>query len=69
MPKKAPGKPRKRTTKPAPPPSATSSRAAAATAERYIAAQLKATYDAVAAEPIPDRLLELLDRLGRGEEK
>jgi Anti-sigma factor NepR len=68
MPKKAPGKPRKRATKTAAP-GATSSRGAAATAERYIAAQLKATYDAVAAEPIPDRLLELLDRLGRGEEE
>ena len=30
---------------------------------RYIADQLKAIYDEVAAEPIPDRLLQLLDRL------
>jgi hypothetical protein len=29
----------------------------------YIAGQLKAMYDEVAAQPIPDRLLELLDRL------
>jgi anti-sigma factor NepR-like protein len=31
--------------------------------DRYIASQLKAIYDEVAAEPIPDRLLQLLDRL------
>jgi hypothetical protein len=31
--------------------------------DRYIAGQLKAIYDEVAAEPIPDRLLQLLDRL------
>lgn len=40
-----------------------------AATDRYIADQLKAVYDAVTAEPIPDRLLELLDRLGRREEK
>jgi hypothetical protein len=38
-------------------------------AERYIAAQLKLVYDAVAAEPVPDRLLQLLDRLGDDAEK
>jgi hypothetical protein len=32
-------------------------------ADRYIGDQLKAIYDAVVAEPVPDRLLELLDRL------
>ena len=32
-------------------------------AEQYIADQLKAMYDAVVVEPIPDRLLQLLDRL------
>lgn len=36
--------------------------------DRYIADQLRAIYDAVTAEPIPDQLLELLDRLdGDGE--
>ena len=34
-----------------------------ANADRYIADQLKAMYDAVVVEPIPDRLLQLLDRL------
>jgi hypothetical protein len=38
-------------------------RAEAAKADQYIAAQLKAIYDAVVVEPIPDRLLQLLDRL------
>ena len=38
-------------------------RAAQAGVDRYIAGQLKAIYDEVAAEPIPDRLLQLLDRL------
>jgi hypothetical protein len=32
-------------------------------ADQYIADQLKAMYDAVVVEPIPDRLLQLLDRL------
>ena len=32
-------------------------------ADRYIADQLKAMYDAVVEEPIPDRLMQLLDRL------
>ena len=34
-----------------------------AKADQYIADQLKAMYDAVVVEPIPDRLLQLLDRL------
>jgi Anti-sigma factor NepR len=34
-----------------------------AKADQYIAEQLKAMYDAVVVEPIPDRLLQLLDRL------
>jgi hypothetical protein len=38
-------------------------RAAQAELDRYISGQLKAIYDEVAAEPIPDRLLQLLDRL------
>jgi hypothetical protein len=38
-------------------------------ADRYIGDQLKAVYDAVAAEPIPDRLLELLNRLDSNFDK
>jgi Anti-sigma factor NepR len=38
-------------------------RAAEEGLDRYIASQLKAIYDEVAAEPLPDRLLQLLDRL------
>jgi hypothetical protein len=41
----------------------TPSRAAEEGLDRYIAGQLKAIYDKVAAQPIPDRLLQLLDRL------
>jgi hypothetical protein len=32
-------------------------------AEQFIAEQLKAMYDEVTSQPIPDRLLELLNRL------
>jgi hypothetical protein len=46
----------------APPP-----RAAQEGVDRYIAGQLKAIYDEVAAEPIPDRLLQLLDRFDSDE--
>lgn len=67
MPGKTPGKPRKGATK-APAAGKASPRAELAPADQYIADQLKAVYDAVATEPIPDRLLELLDRLG-GEAK
>ena len=38
-------------------------------ADRYIADQLKAMYDAVVVEPIPDRLLQLLDRLDDDSEQ
>jgi hypothetical protein len=34
----------------------------------YIAGQLKAIYDEAVAEPVPDRLLQLLDRLDRSGE-
>jgi hypothetical protein len=37
--------------------------AEAAKTDQYIADQLKAIYDAVVVEPIPDRLMQLLDRL------
>jgi len=38
-------------------------RAAQAGVDRYIVGQLKAIYDEVVPEPIPDRNLQLLDRL------
>ena len=62
MPDKSSGRPRKRAKKAA-------SRSASplppgdAKADQYIADQLKAMYDSVVVEPIPDRLLQLLDRL------
>jgi Anti-sigma factor NepR len=68
MPKKTLGKSRKRARKPRAS-AAASSRAAPTAPDRYIADQLKAIYDAVVAEPIPDQLLELLDRLHRDAEK
>jgi hypothetical protein len=67
MPEKTPGGSRKRAGKPAEPKAA--SPRAAPVAERYIAHQLKAVYDAVVAEPVPDRLLQLLDRLGSNAEE
>jgi hypothetical protein len=68
MPEKSPGRPRKKA-KNAAAPSAASVRAATEKADQYIADQLKAIYDAVVVEPIPDRLLQLLDRLDNdGEE-
>jgi hypothetical protein len=62
MPKKIPGRPRK-SARNAAGASAESLRAETAKADQYIADQLKAIYDAVVVEPIPDRLLQLLDRL------
>jgi hypothetical protein len=44
-------------------------RAEADKADRYIADQLKAMYDAVVVEPVPDRLLQLLERLDGDSEK
>jgi Anti-sigma factor NepR len=38
-------------------------------ADQYIADQLKAMYDAVVVEPVPDRLLQILDRLDNDPEK
>ena len=40
-----------------------------AKADHYIAEQLKAMYDAVVVEPIPDRLLQLLDHLDDDSEQ
>jgi Anti-sigma factor NepR len=41
-------------------------RNASPSAEAFIARQLKAMYDEVVAQPVPDRLLKLLKRLGDG---
>ena len=68
MPGKPAGKPRKRTKKDRPSKRA-SPHAAPVAADRFIAAQLKAIYDTVVAEPVPDRLLQLLDRLDSDAEK
>ncbi|HEY1781620.1 MAG TPA: NepR family anti-sigma factor [Roseiarcus sp.] len=65
MPEKTPGKPRKT----AKPPASDLASAGSAQTDRYIAEQLKAVYDAVAAEPVPDRLLELLNRLDADAKK
>jgi hypothetical protein len=67
MPDKTSGRPRKKATK-----AASSGAAAVRGAEKtdqYIADQLKAMYDAVIVEPVPDRLLQLLDRLDDEEEQ
>jgi hypothetical protein len=37
--------------------------------KQYIAGHLKAMYDEVVAQPIPERLLQLLDRLDSDREK
>jgi hypothetical protein len=60
MPEKASGRSRKGPAK------AAASPGAPAGVDQYIVGQLKAIYDEVAAEPIPDRLRQLLDRLDRG---
>ena len=62
MPGKTRGRPPKKPANAAAP-GAPRPRAVEAGLDRYIAGQLKAIYDEVAAEPIPDRLLQLLDRL------
>ena len=68
MPDKTPRKPRKRPAKTASSSSALA-RAEAEKADQYIGNQLKAMYDAVAVEPVPDRLLQLLDRLDDVEQE
>jgi hypothetical protein len=68
MPDKRSRKPRKGAKRTAP--LATPAHGAeAAKADQYIADQLKAMYDAVTVEPIPDHLLQLLDRLDNKAEK
>jgi hypothetical protein len=59
MPEKTSGRSRKGPAK------AAASPGAPAGVDQYIVGQLKAIYDEVAAEPIPDRLRQLLDRLDR----
>ncbi len=44
-------------------------RAEAEKVDQYIGNQLKAMYDGVAMEPVPDRLMQLLDRLGDAEQE
>ena len=68
MPDKSSGRPRKRAKKAASR-SASPLPAEDAKADQYIADQLKAMYDAVVVEPIPDRLLQLLDRLDDDSEQ
>jgi nitrogen-specific signal transduction histidine kinase len=68
MPDKTSGKPRKMAAKAARS-SAAAVRGAAEKADQYIADQLKLMYDAVVVEPVPDRLLQLLDRLDNEEEE
>jgi hypothetical protein len=62
MPDKTSRRPRKKATKAASS-SSVSVRAEAEKADQYIADQLKAMYDAVVVEPVPDRIMQLLDRL------
>jgi Anti-sigma factor NepR len=62
MPDKISGRSRKKATKAASS-RAASVRAEAEKADQYIADQLKALYDSVVLEPVPDRLLQPLDRL------
>ena len=64
MPDKRSRKPGKRTRN-----TASAPRREAAKADQYIADQLKAMYDAVTVEPIPDQLVQLLSRLGEDAEK
>ena len=63
MPEKTSGRSRKGPAK------AAASPGAPAGVDQYIVGQLKAIYDEVAAEPIPDRLRQLLDRLDRIREQ
>ena len=62
MPDKTSRRPRKKAAKAASSGSV-SVRAEAEKADQYIADQLKAMYDAVVVEPVPDRIMQLLDRL------
>ena len=68
MPDKTSGRPRKKATKGAAS-STAAVRGAAEKTDQYIADQLKRMYDAVVVEPVPDRLLQLLDRLDNEEEQ
>jgi Anti-sigma factor NepR len=68
VPDKSSGRPRRRAKK-AGSRSAPPLPAEDAKADQYIAEQLKAMYDAVVVEPIPDRLLQLLDRLDDASEQ
>jgi hypothetical protein len=69
VPAKSSGRPRKKAPKKASSGSASPLPAEDVKADQYIADQLKAMYDAVVVEPIPDRLLQLLDRLDNDSEE
>jgi hypothetical protein len=62
MPKKTAGTPRKKALK-AFAPAAASQRGPPSGVNQYISGRLRAMYDELVAEPIPDRILELLQRL------
>ena len=68
MPDITPRKPRRKAAKSALFSSALA-RLAAENADKYIGNQLRALYDAVAVEPVPDRLMQLLDRLDDVEQE
>ena len=65
MPDKAARRARKTAATPLTPDAASPS----AALDRYLADQLRAIYESVTAEPLPDRLLELLDRLDEDGEQ
>jgi Anti-sigma factor NepR len=68
MPDITPRKPRRKAAKSALSSSALA-RLTAENADQYIGNQLRALYDAVAVEPVPDRLMQLLDRLDDVEQE
>jgi Anti-sigma factor NepR len=68
VPDKSSGRPRKRARKAASR-STSPLPAVDAKVDQYIADQLKVMYDAVVVGPIPDRLLQLLDRLDDDSEQ
>jgi Anti-sigma factor NepR len=68
MPAKEAGKPRKKAKKDRAR-KETPVRPAVAAADRFIGDRLKAIYDSVVAEPVPDQLLQLLNRLDTEADK
>jgi Anti-sigma factor NepR len=66
--KKAAGRPRNKAVK-ALAPAAASRRGPPGGVNQYIAGRLKVMYDELVSEPIPDRILELLQRLDSDAKK